>query len=235
MTDAEPFEAFVRRYQDMVFATAVRLLGNVSDAEDAAQTVFLRAFERYSQLAGHPGAGGWLKTATRNLCFNHLSRYRARWKFFSELDAPGGDTTFESTLESQVSRALGIEAADQHAPAGPVGRVQLVHLERDIGVVGAGDQRARVGADTNHVAVERVVHGDDKRVAVDHQTEPPDGAAGQEPIAVCAGQRGHLHGGVHDCSFRRLAPPYEGRASPNRDESQRFSLIFAALPRSSRR
>jgi RNA polymerase sigma-70 factor (ECF subfamily) len=115
MTDAEPFEAFVRRYQDMVFATAVRLLGNVSDAEDAAQTVFLRAFERYGQLAGHPGAGGWLKTATRNLCFNHLSRYRARWKFFSELDSPDGDTTYESTLESQVSRALGIEAADQHA------------------------------------------------------------------------------------------------------------------------
>ena len=36
MTNAESFEAFVRRYQDMVFATAVRLLGNTSDAEDAA-------------------------------------------------------------------------------------------------------------------------------------------------------------------------------------------------------
>ena len=28
MTDAERFEAFVREYQDMVFATAVRLLGH---------------------------------------------------------------------------------------------------------------------------------------------------------------------------------------------------------------
>ena len=91
----------------MVFATAVRLLGNVPDAEDAAQTVFLRAFQRYAQLAVSPAAGGWLKTTTRNVCFNHLSRYRARWKFFSELDTPGADTTFESTLESQVSRALG--------------------------------------------------------------------------------------------------------------------------------
>ena len=114
MTGAEPFEAFVRRYQDMVFATAVRLLGNVPDAEDAAQTVFLRAFERYAQLAVSPAAGGWLKTTTRNVCFNHLSRYRARWKFFSELDTPGADTTFESTLESRVSRALGLEAGDRH-------------------------------------------------------------------------------------------------------------------------
>ncbi|HEY7057749.1 MAG TPA: sigma-70 family RNA polymerase sigma factor [Vicinamibacterales bacterium] len=114
MTDAEPFEAFVRRYQDMVFATAVRLLGNVPDAEDAAQTVFLRAFQRYAQLAGNPAAGGWLKTSTRNICFNHLSRYRARWRFFSEMDAPDGDSTYESTLESQVSRALEHDAVDQH-------------------------------------------------------------------------------------------------------------------------
>ena len=34
MTDVARFEAFVREYQDMVFATAVRLLGRESDAED---------------------------------------------------------------------------------------------------------------------------------------------------------------------------------------------------------
>lgn len=113
MTAAEPFEAFVRRYQDMVFATAVRLLGNVPDAEDAAQTVFLRAFERYAQLAVSPAAGGWLKTTTRNVCFNHLSRYRARWRFFSEMDT-AGEATFESTLESQVSRDLEGEIAERH-------------------------------------------------------------------------------------------------------------------------
>ena len=32
MTDAARFEAFVREYQDMVFATAVRLLGRQADA-----------------------------------------------------------------------------------------------------------------------------------------------------------------------------------------------------------
>jgi RNA polymerase sigma-70 factor, ECF subfamily len=114
MTGAEPFEAFVRRYQDMVFATAVRLLGNVPDAEDAAQTVFLRAFQRYAQLGVSPAAAGWLKTATRNVCLNHLSRYRARWRFFSEMDAPDADTSYEGTLASQVSRALEAEHAERH-------------------------------------------------------------------------------------------------------------------------
>jgi RNA polymerase sigma-70 factor (ECF subfamily) len=82
---AHPFEAFVRRYQDMVFATAVRLLGNAADAEDAAQTVFLKAFQRFEEIGSSPAAPGWLKTTTTNVCLNHLSRYRARWRLFSEM------------------------------------------------------------------------------------------------------------------------------------------------------
>ena len=86
MSDAARFEAFVREYQDMVFATAVRLLGREADAEDVAQTVFMRAFERFRELERSPSAAGWLKTVATNLCLNHLSRYRGRWQFFAELD-----------------------------------------------------------------------------------------------------------------------------------------------------
>jgi hypothetical protein len=41
MTDADRFEAFVREYQDMVFATALRLLGNSAVAEVVGEYVFL--------------------------------------------------------------------------------------------------------------------------------------------------------------------------------------------------
>jgi RNA polymerase sigma-70 factor (ECF subfamily) len=87
MTDAGEFEAFVRRYADMVYATAVRLLTSRTEAEDVVQTVFLKAFERYTQLSAGPSAGGWLKTVTTNLCLNHLSRHRRRVWLFSELAA----------------------------------------------------------------------------------------------------------------------------------------------------
>jgi RNA polymerase sigma-70 factor (ECF subfamily) len=95
------FEAFVRRYQDMVFATAVRLLGNAADAEDAAQTVFLRAFQRYDEVVPSPSAAGWLKTTTRNVCLNHLARYRSRWRFFSEL-ADEGRADYADGLASDM-------------------------------------------------------------------------------------------------------------------------------------
>jgi RNA polymerase sigma-70 factor, ECF subfamily len=117
MTDSGQFEAFVRRYQDMVFATAYRLLGNPAEAEDVAQTVFLRAFQRFDAIGSSPSAGAWLKTVTRNACLNHLSRYRSRWRLFSEL-SPGraeGPSAFADQLPAPGSPAADFERADEHA------------------------------------------------------------------------------------------------------------------------
>ena len=115
MTDARQFEAFVRRYQDMVYGTAVRLLGSPAEAEDAAQTVFLKAFQRFDEVGASEAAAGWLKTTTRNVCLNHLSRYRRRWRFFSELRGAGGEEgegSYEATIAAEGSHALDLERAD---------------------------------------------------------------------------------------------------------------------------
>lgn len=101
----------------MVFATAVRLLGNPTEAEDVAQTVFLRAFQRFDVIGSSPAAAGWLRTVTRNVCLNHLSRYRARWRFFSELsepDAPDRDVEDQTALVSDSSPASELERAGLH-------------------------------------------------------------------------------------------------------------------------
>jgi RNA polymerase sigma-70 factor (ECF subfamily) len=118
MADATDFEAFVRRFQDMVFGTAVRLLGDPAEAEDVAQSVFLRAFERFDTIGHDPAAPGWLKTVTRNLCLNHLSRVRGRWQFFSELERHGAADealSFESSLASTASPLWDLERADLQA------------------------------------------------------------------------------------------------------------------------
>jgi len=116
VTDPDRFEAFVREYQDMVFATAVRLLGNPAEAEDVAQSVFLKAFERFADVDGNPAAPGWLKTVATNACLNHLSRYRARWKLFSELGRPGDDESapFEEMLPA-AREADELEEREQQA------------------------------------------------------------------------------------------------------------------------
>jgi RNA polymerase sigma-70 factor (ECF subfamily) len=111
---AGAFEAFVRAHQDMVFATAVRLLGNPAEAEDVAQTVFLKAFERFDEIGASPAAAGWLRTVTRNACLNHLTRYRKRWRLFSELRSETSDgPAFEETIASDNSTSRNLEQADE--------------------------------------------------------------------------------------------------------------------------
>jgi RNA polymerase sigma-70 factor (ECF subfamily) len=138
MTDSQQFEAFMKAYQNMVFTTAVRLLGAEAEAEDVSQEVFLKAYERYAELKDSPTVGGWLKTVTRNLCLNHLTRYRARWRFFSEMrpkddeDGMVPEWAAPDTQEQQVAtgeqRQL-LEAVLQKLP--PAQRVPLVlyHFE----------------------------------------------------------------------------------------------------------
>jgi len=87
------FTTFMRTYQNMVYSTAARLTGDPAQAEDIAQEVFLRAHRGFGQLRGNPRAAGWLKTVATNLTLTHLTRYRKRWVFFSQLqnDEDGGD------------------------------------------------------------------------------------------------------------------------------------------------
>ena len=141
MTDAERFEAFVRSYQHMVFGVAVRLLGDAAEAEDVAQTVFLRAFERFDALRAGPAAAGWLRTVATNLCLNHLSRFRRRWRPFADvrpvleeaggeavLDPPSPDETPADAL-IRAERAARLERAMRTLPAHQRVPLVLFHFE----------------------------------------------------------------------------------------------------------
>lgn len=102
-------------HQDMVFATAMRLLGRPADAEDVAQTVFLKAWERFDALSLSPSAPGWLRTVATNLSLNHLTRHRRRWQLFSEM-AREGEVSEMDPVEQLVSAA--------ESPSAPIERAE---------------------------------------------------------------------------------------------------------------
>ena len=95
----------MRAHQNMVYSTAARLTGDTAQAEDIAQEVFLRAHRNFGQLRDNPRAVGWLKTVATNLTLTHLTRYRKRWVFFSQLQAndDGGD---EAELEFATDESV---------------------------------------------------------------------------------------------------------------------------------
>jgi RNA polymerase sigma-70 factor (ECF subfamily) len=137
MTELDKFEEFMKNYQDMVYSTALRLLGNETDAQDIAQTVFLKAYESFAGLSQSPSAGGWLKTVATNLCLNHLTRYRARWRLFSDVTSPTDDKDFVETVpapaqpntfdETEQKRLL--DAALRRLPDGQRIPLVLYHFE----------------------------------------------------------------------------------------------------------
>jgi RNA polymerase sigma-70 factor, ECF subfamily len=139
MRHPQQFEAFMQNYQNMVFSIAMRLVADATEAQDIAQEVFLKAYEHFDQLEANPKAGGWLRTVARNLSLNHLSRYRSRWSFFSELftgsDPEEGhevefaaDATVEADLDRADRRAL-VERALQKLPQAHRVPLVLFHME----------------------------------------------------------------------------------------------------------
>lgn len=139
MGDTQQFEVFMRNHQNMVFSTAMRLVGDAAQAQDVSQEVFIRAYDRFDDLRDNPSAGGWLKTVATNLSLNHLARYRSRWSFFSELfsprdsedttelDFPAEDQFAPQLLEQERSEFL--DAALQKLPAAQRVPLVLFHLE----------------------------------------------------------------------------------------------------------
>ncbi|MFM8336095.1 MAG: RNA polymerase sigma factor, partial [Opitutaceae bacterium] len=113
---AADFTVFMRSYQDMVFSTAARITANDAQAEDIAQEVFLRAYRDFAQLSASPSAGGWLKTVATNLALNHVTRYRRRWRFFSEFRRDGdhdGNETPEAAFPSSDDLLADVDANER--------------------------------------------------------------------------------------------------------------------------
>ena len=140
MISPHQFEGFMRNYQNMVYSTAYRLLGNAADAEDIAQEAFLKAYTHFDELRDNPAAPGWLKTVARNLALNHLTRYRNRWRMFSDLgredetaggfaERVSGPDITESAAATADQRRL-LETALQRLPAAQRVPLVLYHFEQ---------------------------------------------------------------------------------------------------------
>ena len=75
-TDA--YGVLVRRYQDVLFAHAVRMVGERDEATDLVQRVLVRAFRRLASLREPERVGGWLFRILANECREQLRNRRRR-------------------------------------------------------------------------------------------------------------------------------------------------------------
>ena len=74
----QAFDLLVERFKDRVFRLAFSFLRNESQAEDAAQEVFLKVWKALPAYQGVALLSTWIYTITRNTCFTELKRRNAR-------------------------------------------------------------------------------------------------------------------------------------------------------------
>jgi RNA polymerase sigma-70 factor, ECF subfamily len=73
--NANAFEELVRRHQVTIFRIALRMLGDVRDAEDASQEAFLQAWRALPGFRSQSAFSTWIYRIVTNRCLN-LQRAR---------------------------------------------------------------------------------------------------------------------------------------------------------------
>src|SRR5678815_3907192 len=70
--DREAFGRLMRRHQRRVYAAALHILGNHSDADDATQETFVRAYRHLASFDGRADFFTWLYRIAVNTALNAL-------------------------------------------------------------------------------------------------------------------------------------------------------------------
>lgn len=100
--------ALVARYERRLYNIALRMLGNVQDAEDVTQSVFCNVFLSLASYDPRFRFFSWIYRMTMNESLNMLKRRRPMVSLNEELSIPGREPAADSTLEAEdrVGRAL---------------------------------------------------------------------------------------------------------------------------------
>jgi RNA polymerase sigma-70 factor (ECF subfamily) len=95
---------FIAEHMRRVFLLVYRVVGNVDDAQDLTQEVFIKVLQRQEQLRDPEKAAHWLSRIATNTAIDFLRRHgRASFCDFEDLPAPLSSAPSDSP-EQQVLR-----------------------------------------------------------------------------------------------------------------------------------
>jgi len=83
------FKTIVEQWKDMVYNTILGIVQNETEAEDLAQDVFIKVFEKISTFKGDSKFSTWLYRIATTTALDHL-RSKKRKKRFGFLQSLGG-------------------------------------------------------------------------------------------------------------------------------------------------
>ena len=123
--DRDAFGELFEMYRDSVQAIAMRRLGDINEAQELSQDVFVQAMQKIDQLRQPECFGGWLRAITVRMSINRAIR-RAP----SVSAEPEIMEATVATSDTPVDAALDVERAEQlHLGLGRLGDLDRETLE----------------------------------------------------------------------------------------------------------
>jgi RNA polymerase sigma-70 factor (ECF subfamily) len=77
------FKELIKRYESLVAATVIGMLGKCSEVDDVGQEVFIRFYKAINKFRGESAVGTYLTRIAINLSINELRRRQRRNQFYS--------------------------------------------------------------------------------------------------------------------------------------------------------
>lgn len=84
--DGAAFRRLVEKYEGIVAATAIGMLGHNRLAEDVGQETFIRFYKALPRFRGDSTVATYLTRIAINLCLNEIKRNKRRDRFFLNTD-----------------------------------------------------------------------------------------------------------------------------------------------------
>lgn len=118
--DTSAFEKLYEQHNKRVYSLCFRMLGNVSQAEDLTQEVFLQVFKKIGSFRGDSAFTTWLHRLTVNQVLMHFRKRGVKLEHTSE----EGDftniveTPLQSTRRISMVDRLALEKAVSELPPG---------------------------------------------------------------------------------------------------------------------
>lgn len=98
--DPAPYTFIVEEYQHMAYTIALRILGNVEDAEDIAQESFIKAYQQINQFQFRSKFSTWLYTIVYRTAISKMRE--GKLNFFSISDEVDDQYTSNSPQMEQL-------------------------------------------------------------------------------------------------------------------------------------
>lgn len=112
--DIACFESLVEKHKNKVFGTALALSGDIDEAEEVAQRVFIKLWKNIGKFRFKSAFSTWLYRIAHNTFLNYIrekQRYRDKINNLTELPehkeyTSAGDDTEKNHIKEEIHKAL---------------------------------------------------------------------------------------------------------------------------------